>query len=341
MTALITPQLGLLEDDIVYRLSMLAINLLDPLKTQFPNLIILSGFRQTNTGVGQHELGEAVDLQMKGQTDDGLYQIAMYIRDYLNFDQLILNFTCIGDGKPWIHVSFSPTALRYDVLTKDYNDVFHQGLALVTPLTGEARAAVLRDQANTDTQIAASVAAYQARQARLNPAVVYTDDVMSTANTTAVANTSGMVARTHTALIDCVYQAILPYLAMNTPDNLQQSALEVVKRVAWQLRANDVCLVVTTRVNNTILWNGYNLSTCEVCLSNGQLFNILGDPSSGTFVPQWTDAGYVNPPSYIAPLDPGTDFNVDWQQCVLPTGGGGRGGGGQNSDRAGGRTQQD
>ena len=164
---LLTPQLGLLEDDLAYRLSLLCVNVLQPLKDVYPNIVVVSGFRQTNSGIGQHELGEAVDLQVRNQSPELLYEIADYIQKNLNFDQLVLNFTNIGDGAGWIHVSFSAQSLRGQVLTKDFADTFHEGLFMVDPLTGENAAAALRDQAAMDADILTELQNIQTRQTRL------------------------------------------------------------------------------------------------------------------------------------------------------------------------------
>jgi hypothetical protein len=171
---LLTPQLGLLEDDLAYRLSLLCVNVLQPLKDEYPNIVVIGGFRQTNSGIGQHEIGEAVDLQIKNQSDPLLYTVADFIQKNLNFDQLILNFTNIGDKLSWIHVSFSAKSLRGQVLTKDFSDTFHQGLFLVTPMTGEAAAQVLRAQAIQDATILAELQNIQTRQQRLGqtPSVI-------------------------------------------------------------------------------------------------------------------------------------------------------------------------
>jgi hypothetical protein len=166
--ALVNAQLGLLEDDLVYRLSLLATNVLQPLKDKYPNIVIVSGFRQVNTGIGQHELGEAVDLQIRNQSPEQLFEVADYINKFMNFDQLILNWTDIGDKQGWIHVSFSATSLRGQVLTKDLADAFHEGLFIVEPLTGEAAAAARRQQAADDAQILAELQNLQSRQDRLS-----------------------------------------------------------------------------------------------------------------------------------------------------------------------------
>jgi hypothetical protein len=167
--ALVNAQLGLLEDDIVYRLALLAVNVLEPLKGAYPNIVVVSGFRQVNSGIGQHELGEAVDIQIRNQTPEQLYEVADYIKKRLNFDTLILNWTEVGDGQGWIHVSFSPNVLRGQVMTKDFADAFHDGLFLCTPLSGEAKAAALRQQATDDAALVAELKNLQARQLRLSP----------------------------------------------------------------------------------------------------------------------------------------------------------------------------
>ena len=97
---------GLLQDDILYNLSLLCANVLEPLKQRYPNITVISGLRQFNTGMSQHEKGEAADIQINGQTDELLYQVADYIAKNLQFDQVILNYSN-APKLSWIHVSFS------------------------------------------------------------------------------------------------------------------------------------------------------------------------------------------------------------------------------------------
>lgn len=196
---LLTPQLGLLEDDLAYRLSLLCVNVLQPLIAAYPGIVVISGFRQINDGITQHELGEAVDLQISNQTDSLLYEVADYIQKNLNFDQLVLNWTNIGTGAGWIHVSFSATSLRGQVLTKDYADGFTPGLFLVSPLTGDAQAAALNAQAAANTAIIAELQNIQTRQARLGTqssliAAVSANAVANTNTVSVSANTSGMIS---------------------------------------------------------------------------------------------------------------------------------------------------
>lgn len=178
----VTPQLGLLEDDILYNLSLLAVNILQPLKERFPDIVVVSGFRQVNNGISQHERGEAVDIRLGNQTPERLYTVADYITKTLPFDQLILNYS-VRPRQSWIHVSFSSQSLRYEVLTRDLDDTFHEGLFLIEELTGEQRAAALREQDNYLRLIQQELTILGARDARLNPVAVIGDQVADTGDT--------------------------------------------------------------------------------------------------------------------------------------------------------------
>lgn len=174
----ITPQLGLLEDDILYNLSLLAVNILEPLKQQYPDIYITSGFRQVNNGISQHERGEAADIRLGYQTAERLYTVADYIVKRLPFDQLVLNYS-LHPVQSWIHVSFSSQSLRYQVLTRDYDDTFHDGLYLIEELTGEARAAALREQADYLSLVDKELTDIALRDTRLNPEPIIGDQPLT------------------------------------------------------------------------------------------------------------------------------------------------------------------
>lgn len=174
----ITPQLGLQEDDILYNLTLLAVNILQPLITKYPNVVVISGFRQVNSGMSQHERGEAADIQIKNQSDSQLYEVADWISKNLNFDQLVLNFS-ENPRTSWIHVSFSAQSLRYQVLTRDFDDTFHDGLYLIAPLTGEALATAQRESAATLTRIQGELAILEARDKKTNPTTVIGDELIT------------------------------------------------------------------------------------------------------------------------------------------------------------------
>jgi len=169
----ITKQLGLLEDDILYNLSLLCKNVLEPVKAKYPDIKIESGFRQVNTGIGQHERGQAVDIIIPSAEDTLLYEVADFIAKTLQFDQVILNYSM--RRSPWIHVSFSSTGLRRSALTRDFDDTFHTGLFLITHKTGEDRAEAQREQDEYITKVNAELTILEKRQTDLNPQTVIGD----------------------------------------------------------------------------------------------------------------------------------------------------------------------
>lgn len=98
-------QHGYTAQDMVCNLQGWAENIGEPLVAQYglAPMIITSGFRAGNS-VSQHERGMAADLQWPLKTNTQVYDIAIWIRDNLPFDQLILEY---GGNRPWIHVSFN------------------------------------------------------------------------------------------------------------------------------------------------------------------------------------------------------------------------------------------
>lgn len=114
-------------------------NVVQKVRDEFGPTVINSGYRgpALNEAVGgssksQHCKGEAVDIEVPGVAN---YDIAKWIEDNLDFDQLILEFAEKGNPSAgWVHVSYradgnnrkqSLTALR-DPLTK--KTVYLQGL---------------------------------------------------------------------------------------------------------------------------------------------------------------------------------------------------------------------
>jgi hypothetical protein len=91
----------------------LAANIFQPIREHFGKpIIISSGYRsaELNKAIGgslssQHCSGEAIDIDMDG-TDITNAQIFNYIKNNLNFDQIIWEFGT--DTNPdWVHVSFA------------------------------------------------------------------------------------------------------------------------------------------------------------------------------------------------------------------------------------------
>lgn len=319
---MVTAQLGLLEDDIVYRLALLAVNILQPLKDAYPNIVIKSGFQQVNSGISQHELGEAVDIQINNQTPELLLEVANYIKNNLPFDQLVLNYTNIGDGQPWIHVSFSPNSLRAQVLTKDFADVFHEGLYLVEPLTGEEAAAALREQQEMDAQILAELEKMQSRQAKLAPVSAVPDDQIPSSSVTPA--TQHARART----VACVKSALALPRSTNATDNIR-AAYEISIRVAWLLRDTGCGLLIADSSAPTAITVGaYTYYAGRVCFPDGSVYTILTGILSGALTPTWMAETSVDNDKFLPAFDPGADITQEWLQCAIsapgtPTGAGG------------------
>jgi len=97
-------------------------NVVQKVRDQFGVTVINSGYRgeALNKAVGgssksQHCKGEAVDIECPGTPN---YDVAKWIEDNLDFDQLILEFYTPGiPDSGWVHVSYKAEGNRKSVLT--------------------------------------------------------------------------------------------------------------------------------------------------------------------------------------------------------------------------------
>jgi len=97
-------------------------NVIQPVRDKFGVTVINSGYRgpALNEAVGgssksQHCKGEAADIECPGT---GNYDVAKWIEDNLDFDQLILEFYTPGiPDSGWVHVSYKSESNRKSVLT--------------------------------------------------------------------------------------------------------------------------------------------------------------------------------------------------------------------------------
>jgi hypothetical protein len=103
---------------------LLAEKVFQPIREHFGKpIIISSGYRSKalNTAIGgalssQHCSGEAIDIDMDG-TDITNAQVFNYIKDNLEFDQLIWEFGT--DTNPdWVHVSYESTGKQRKQILK-------------------------------------------------------------------------------------------------------------------------------------------------------------------------------------------------------------------------------
>ena len=97
-------------------------NVVQPVRDHFGVTVINSGYRgeALNKAVGgsstsQHCKGEAVDIECPGTPN---YDVAKWIEENLDFDQLILEFYTPGiPDSGWVHVSYKSEGNRKSVLT--------------------------------------------------------------------------------------------------------------------------------------------------------------------------------------------------------------------------------
>jgi len=97
-------------------------NIVQKVRDNFGVTIINSGYRSgdLNYAIGgsntsQHCKGQAVDIECPGTPN---YDVAKWIEDNLEFDQLILEFYTPGiPDSGWVHVSYNAEGNRKSVLT--------------------------------------------------------------------------------------------------------------------------------------------------------------------------------------------------------------------------------
>ena len=104
----------------------LAQNIFEPIRKHFGvPIMISSGYRSKalNTAIGgsltsQHCTGEAIDIDMDGSSNGVTNKMVFdYIKDNLNFDQLIWEFGT-KDAPDWVHVSFESTGKQRKQILK-------------------------------------------------------------------------------------------------------------------------------------------------------------------------------------------------------------------------------
>ena len=97
-------------------------NVVQPVRDNFGVTVINSGYRcgDLNYAIGgsntsQHCKGQAVDIECPGTPN---YDVAKWIEENLEFDQLILEFYTPGiPDSGWVHVSYKSEDNRKGVLT--------------------------------------------------------------------------------------------------------------------------------------------------------------------------------------------------------------------------------
>jgi len=119
------------NDEHVYAMTLLAENILQPVRDEFGSFIVSSGYRSPELCVAigsnihsQHAKGEAADFEVAGMDN---YDLALWIEQNLEFDQLILE-CYTGGNTGWIHCSYVPEGNRKETLTYDKANSYRNGL---------------------------------------------------------------------------------------------------------------------------------------------------------------------------------------------------------------------
>ncbi len=110
------------DDVVIANLQALVDNVLQVVRDEFGSVRVTSGYRSPllNSSIGgsktsQHCFGFAADFEV-GDVDNK--ELAVWIRDNLEFTQLILEFYTEGDANSgWVHCAYDATDLKKQVLT--------------------------------------------------------------------------------------------------------------------------------------------------------------------------------------------------------------------------------
>ena len=125
------------NEEVYNKMCYLVNNLLQPLRDQLDKPIAINScYRgpELNKAVNgaitsQHCKGEAADIEIKGMSN---YDLACYIKDHFEFDQLILEFANNLQSDPnsgWVHVSLKEKDNRRECLTiKSSKTGYQKGL---------------------------------------------------------------------------------------------------------------------------------------------------------------------------------------------------------------------
>ena len=108
--------------DQINNLKDLCLNVLQPIRSHFDSLVVISsGYRSPELCVAigskptsQHSEGKAADIEIMNIDNK---ELAMWIKDNIEFDQLILEFYKNNDpNSGWVHVSYNGDKNRKEFL---------------------------------------------------------------------------------------------------------------------------------------------------------------------------------------------------------------------------------
>lgn len=125
---------GYTIDDRFCNLKNLAMNIAEPLLSKFGPFTINSGLRNktsTSSGISQHIVGQAFDVQFPGWTYARYWENAIWVKNNLQYDQFIFEHSD-KTGLAWFHLSYNklgnrPITSSNKVLTM-YRNLYDTGL---------------------------------------------------------------------------------------------------------------------------------------------------------------------------------------------------------------------
>lgn len=117
-------QRGLTQGQIVCNLKNLAVNCLDKIKEQYPDMIITNAFRtdkSDRSNVSDHGVGMAADLQFPTISPSQYFEIINWIAENVPYKQLLLEYGG-GARNPWVHIAFDKTGQRHPLAIATFKD---------------------------------------------------------------------------------------------------------------------------------------------------------------------------------------------------------------------------
>lgn len=127
-------QQGLTKQEIACNLKNLCENVLEPVISRYPNMIITSAFRRpsdvpNSSKTSQHYTGEAVDIVLSGFDRKQHYEAIQEIQQLVPYDQLILEYS--GSQTVWIHISLGINKRRKQAFTMNNHKTIGQSFVLI------------------------------------------------------------------------------------------------------------------------------------------------------------------------------------------------------------------
>lgn len=136
LTRTLVPLANVPSAEVIERLRTVCSSVLEPLREHYGRPVLIhSGYRSAavNKRVGgspssQHMKGEAVDFHVSGHT---VYDVAVWISDNLDYDQLILEDFVPGIATSgWVHCSFARRNRGNDLTKFRGSKIYYPGIVL-------------------------------------------------------------------------------------------------------------------------------------------------------------------------------------------------------------------